>query len=248
MKTEPNYTLIFADDEIVVLNKKSGLLVAADRYDNEAPRLDLLAEKELGRLFAVHRIDRDTSGIVIYARTAEAHKNISLQFAEHSVRKTYHCLVNGHPLWNELTVDLPLLPDGDLRHRTVVNKRIGKPSVTEFRLAGNCGPYAWIHAFPKTGRTHQIRAHLQTTGFPIVCDPLYSGNQKPVRLSDFKRKWNGDTEQERPLLNRLALHAYRIAFRHPKTGEEISFEAPYPRDLEAVRNQLAKIFKVDPLS
>ena len=80
MKTTPSYTVIYSDDEIVVLNKKSGLLVAADRYDAEAPRLDLLAEKEFGSLFAVHRIDKDTSGIVIYAKTPEAHRNISMQF------------------------------------------------------------------------------------------------------------------------------------------------------------------------
>ena len=129
----------------------------------------------------------------------------------------------------------------------MVNKRTGKPSITEFKVAGNCGPYSWIIAHPETGRTHQIRAHLQTTGFPIVCDPLYSGNQHPVLLSDFKRKWNGDTLDERPLLSRLALHAYKIELTHPKSGERMTFTAPYPKDMEAVRNQLAKIFKVNPL-
>ncbi len=247
MKATPNYTVIYNDDDIVVLNKKSGLLVAQDRYDVEAPRLDLEAEKEFGTLFAVHRIDKDTSGLVIYAKNAEAHKNLSMQFQEHTVRKTYHCLVNGHPLWKEEIVKLPLLPDGDARHRTVVNKRNGKYSETSFEVVGNCGPYTWIVAHPKTGRTHQIRAHLQTTGFPIVCDPLYSGNQKPVRLSDFKKKWNGDTEEERPLLSRLALHAYSIEIKHPGTGELVTFKAPYPRDLEACRKQLAKLFDVDPL-
>lgn len=246
MKPVADYTVIYNDDDIVVLNKKSGLLVAADRYDVDAPRLDLCAEKEFGRLFAVHRIDKDTSGIVVYAKNEEAHKNISAQFADRLVKKTYHCLVNGHPSWTELKVTLPLLPDGDARHRTVVNKRTGKHSETDFEVVGTCGPYAWIIAHPKTGRTHQIRAHLQTTGYPIVCDPLYSGNQKPVRLSDFKRRWNGDTEEERPLLNRLALHAYQIEFTHPKTNERLLFTAPYPRDMEAVRKQLAKLFKVDP--
>lgn len=243
-----DYSVIYNDDDIVVLNKRSGLLIAQDRYDADAPRLDLIAEKEFGRLYAVHRIDKDTSGLVIYAKNAEAHKSLSQQFENRQVHKTYHCLVNGHPSWKELTVDLPLMPDGDARHRTVVNKRSGKPSVTDFEVVGNCGPYAWIIAHPKTGRTHQIRAHLQTTGFPIVCDPLYSGNQKPVRLSDFKRKYNGDTLEERPLLNRLGLHAYSIEITHPKTNEKMSFTAPYPRDMEAVRKQLSKLFDVDPFS
>lgn len=248
MKAVENYTTVYADEDIVVLNKRSGLLVAADRYDKEALRLDSEAEKEFGTLFAVHRIDKDTSGLVIYARNAESHKALSLAFEKREVQKTYHCLVRGRPLWNDLHVTLPLQPDGDERHRTVVNKRYGKPSVTDFKVLANCGEFTWIEAKPHTGRTHQIRVHLHANGFDIACDPLYSGNQKPVRLSDIKRRWNGDTLEERPLLSRLALHAYRLELAHPKTGEKMEFTAPYPRDMEAVRNQLSKIFKEDPLS
>ena len=241
-----DYSVIYSDDDIVVLNKRSGVLIAADRYDPDIPRLDLLAEKEFGRLFAVHRIDKDTSGIIVYARTAEAQKTLSIQFEHREVKKVYHALVYGHPMWEDLHVDAALQPDGDARHRTVVSKRYGKPSVTDFRLIGNCGPYSWIEAKPITGRTHQIRVHLAANGFSIVCDPLYGGKQKPVRLSEIKKKWNGDEEEERPLLNRLALHAYSIEFKHPTTGESVSFTAPYPKDMEATRKQLAKIFDVDP--
>ena len=248
MAKQNGYTTIYSDDSIVVLNKMSGILIAADRYDENAPRLDLLAQEEFGRLYAVHRIDKDTSGIIIYARTADAHKNLSEQFEKRLVNKTYHALVYGHPLWQELTVDLALQPDGDARHRTVVSKKNGKPSVTDFTNLGSCGPYSWIIAKPKTGRTHQIRAHLAANGFSIVCDPLYGGNQKPVRLSEIKRKWNGDEDKERPLLSRLALHAYKIEFTHPATGEKVCFTAPYPKDMEATRKQLAKIFNVDPLA
>lgn len=242
-----DYTVIYSDDDFVVLNKRSGILIAADRYNEDAPRLDLLAEKEFGKLYAVHRIDKDTSGLIIYARNAEAQRALSMQFEKREVHKTYHALVYGHPLWETLEVKLPLLPDGDARHRTVVNKKIGKPSFTSFRLIGTCGPYSWIEACPKTGRTHQIRVHLAENGLSIVCDPLYSGNQKPVRLSEIKKKWNGDEYEERPLLSRLALHAYKIEFTHPKTGEAVSFTAPYPKDMKATRKQLAKIFGVDPL-
>ena len=248
MKKIPDYTTIYSDDDIVILNKKSGLLIAADRYDLDAPRLDLLAEKEFGKLYAVHRIDKDTSGIIIYARNPEAHKNISEQFQERKVQKVYHCLVHGRPMWNTLRVELPLLPDGDARHKTVVNKRYGKPSTTDFKVIAECGPYTWIEARPKTGRTHQIRVHLAENGFSIVCDPLYSGNQKPIRLSEIKRSWRGDELEEQPLLSRLALHAYKITFAHPKTGEQITFSAPYPKDMEATRKQMAKIFGSDPLS
>ena len=238
MQKNTDYKTIYADNDIVVLNKRSGILIAADRYNPDAPRLDLLAQEEFGKLYAVHRIDKDTSGIIVYARNQEAQRSLSVQFEKRQVKKVYHALVYGHPLWESLTVDLPLLPDGDPRHRTVVSKRFGKKSVTDFRLIGSCGQFSW---------THQIRVHLAEKGFSIVCDPLYGGNQKPVRLSEIKRKWNGDTEEERPLLSRLALHAYKITFTHPTSGEEVTFVAVYPRDMEAVRKQMAKIFDVDPL-
>ncbi len=247
MKNTPDYSVIYSDEDIVVLNKRSGLLIASDRYDLDAPRLDILAEKEFGKLFAVHRIDKDTSGLVIYARTEEAHRALSMSFEKREVKKTYHCLVHGRPLWQTEHVTLSLLPDGDAKHRTVVNKKAGKPSITDFENIGSCGPYSWLKAFPHTGRTHQIRAHLQALGFSIVCDPLYSGNQHPVLLSDVKRKYNGDTLEEKPLLSRLALHAYSLTVKHPRTGETLTFTAPYPRDMEAVRKQFAKLFKVDPL-
>ena len=243
-----DYSVIYSDDDFIVLNKRSGILIAADRYNPDAPRLDLMAEKEFGKLYAVHRIDKDTSRLIIYAKNLEAQKGISMQFEQRKVQKTYHALVYGHPLWEDLHVDLALEPDGDARHRTVVNKKFGKPSVTDFHLIGVCGPYSWIEAKPKTGRTHQIRVHLAANNLSIVCDPLYSGNQKPVRLSEVKRKWNGDEDEERPLLSRLALHAYKIQFEHPATHEQVTFTAPYARDMEAVRKQFAKLFDVDPVT
>lgn len=242
------YTIIYADDDIAVLSKKSGILIAADRFNPDAPRLDLFAREELGDLFAAHRIDKDTSGLIVYARNQEARRALSIQFEKREVRKVYHALVYGHPLWQELTVDLPLQPDGDSRHRTVVNKKFGKPSQTFFRNIGGCGPFSWIEARPVTGRTHQIRVHLAESGFSIVCDPLYGGNQKPVRLSEIKRKWRGDEVEERPLLSRLALHAYSMEITHPVTNNRMTFCAEYPKDLDATRRQLAKIFGVDPLA
>ncbi|MDY3722202.1 MAG: RluA family pseudouridine synthase [Treponema sp.] len=246
MAKNNDYSVIYSDDDIIVLNKRSGILIAADRYNPDAPRLDLLAEKEFGRIYAVHRIDKDTSGLIIYARNPDAQKNLSMQFENRKVHKTYHALVYGHPLWNDLHVDLPLKPDGDARHRTIVDKRFGKPSTTDFHLIGNCGGFSWIEAKPLTGRTHQIRVHLAANGLSIVCDPLYSGNQKPIRLSEIKRNWNGDSDEERPLLNRLALHAYKIEFTHPKTGETVNFTADYPKDMDATAKQLAKIYGVNP--
>ncbi|MGP1587046.1 MAG: RluA family pseudouridine synthase [Treponemataceae bacterium] len=242
------YSVIYSDCDIVVFNKKSGLLVAADRYDKNIPRLDILAEKEFGKLFAVHRIDKDTSGLIIFARNAQAHRGLSMQFENRKVEKIYHAIVYGHPVWKEKTVDLPLLVNADERHRTLVNKRFGAEAVTEFKNLGSCGPFSWIEARIITGRTHQIRAHLSQLKLNIVCDPLYGGNQKPIRLSEVKRNWKGNVLEEKPLLNRLALHAYKISLKHPLTQEKLSFTAPYSKDMESVRNQFFKIFGVDPVN
>lgn len=251
MKQNEPFSVVYKDEQIVVLNKSSGLLVAADRWDPDAPRLDVLATKVLcsgdERLYAVHRIDKDTSGLVIYARTDEAHRKLSMAFEGREVHKTYHCLVHGRPDWDETVVDAPLRADGDARHRTVRDRQRGKPSTTNFTLLGPCGPYSWIEAKPVTGRTHQIRVHLQLSGLTIVCDPLY-GNGEPLLLSKIKRSWHGDAFEERPLLDRLALHAWKLSLAHPATGEQVEFTAPYPKDLDTTRKQLTKIFKTDPLA
>jgi RluA family pseudouridine synthase len=241
MKRDAPFSVIYADDSILVCNKKSGLLVAADRYDAGAPRLDLLATAEFGRLYAVHRIDKDTSGLVIYARTPEAHRNLSMQFEERRVKKLYHALINGRLGSQTVTVDEPLLPDGDNHHRTVINRAQGKPSRTVFTQLEICGPYSWIEARPETGRTHQIRTHLLALGVSVVCDPLYGANTKPVHLSDLKRSWRGNPWEERPLLNRLALHALQLELEHPATGEWVTFTAPYHRDFAAALKQLLKL-------
>ena len=247
VKKNNPYKVLYCDDSLVAVSKRSGLLVAQDRYDLAAPRLDLELEKEFGNLFALHRIDKDTSGVVVYARTPEAHRTVSLQFQNRQVEKIYHALINGRPAWKTHREEARLLPDGDAQHRTIVHKRKGKPSVTEFTVLAICPPYTWVEARLITGRTHQIRAHLWENGLSIVCDPLYGGNQKPVRLSEIKRSWRGDPFEERPLLERLALHAYQLTLTHPVSGERITFTAPYPRDLDAVRKQLSKIHGQPPL-
>ncbi len=247
MRKRENFTVIFEDENIVVFNKASGILTAADRYDNYAPRLDVLAEEKHGKLLAVHRIDKDTSGLIVYAKTTEAHRELSMAFEKREIKKVYHALVYGRPMWEEKLCDAHLMIDGDARHRSVVNKRQGKSSKTELKVLGSCNAFSWIEARPITGRTHQIRAHLLHEGFQIVCDPLYGGNQKAIRLSDIKRSWKGDVFEERPLLDRLALHAYKLEFKHPITGIMMQCTAPYSKDMDSLRKQLSKLYGVDPL-
>jgi RluA family pseudouridine synthase len=206
------------------------------------PLVEIL-EKGYGRLFVVHRLDRDTSGVLVFARNAEAHAALSLAFQEREVEKVYHALVAGRPSWKETDCELSLRADGDRIHRTVIDARRGKHTRTRFAVLAELGPYSLVEARPETGRTHQIRVHLASLGHPILCDPLY-GSPKPILLSAFKRGRRGDPFDEQPLLSRLGLHAYSLCLPQGSLpeGSCLSFEAPYPKDFAALANQLKKIF------
>ena len=203
MKT-PSYTVLYQDKYIVALNKASGISVSQDRWNPDIPRLDNLASEQFGKLYTVHRIDKDTSGVIIYARDAETHAKLCEAFENREIHKTYHAFVYGRPQWNEFTEESKLRPDGDNLHRTVIDNKHGKPSTTKFTvisssLKGSKSSsynYSWICAEPITGRTHQIRVHLAQAGHPIVCDNLY-GTSTPFFLSKIKKNWKGDTFQER---------------------------------------------------
>jgi 23S rRNA pseudouridine1911/1915/1917 synthase len=252
------YTIIYEDTNIIAVNKTSGISVGGERWEENAPRLDKLlsarceAEASAAKLFTVHRIDKDTSGLVVFAKNAETHKKLSAAFESGAVGKNYTAVVHGRPLWPGGTADcsLPLAPDGDKQHRTIIDKYRGKPSFTGFRLLLSAGNYSVVEARPQTGRTHQIRVHLAALGHPVTCDPLYgrhrrSGTEEGVYLSSFKRNWRGDALDERPLLARLGLHAARLALPADKDspaaqGSGLVLEAPLPRDMAALIRQMEK--------
>jgi tRNA pseudouridine32 synthase / 23S rRNA pseudouridine746 synthase len=214
----------YIDETILAINKPSGLPTLPDGYDPSAPHVRSLLEPHFGRLWIVHRLDRDTSGVLLLARTAEAHRALNGQFDQRQVSKIYHALVTGSPEWDSKTVDLPLRADVGHKHRTAVDPRRGKPAVTRLRVLERFAGCTLIEAAPQTGRTHQIRAHLAAVGCPLLADELY-GSQV------------GATPARMP---RLALHARRLTIEHPLQHSMMYIEAPYPEDFEHALAELRK--------
>ena len=245
MKRQVLFTVIYEDENIAALNKSSGIAVSPDRWDLSLERLDLIAAKSLKvqKLYTVHRIDRDTSGLVVFAKNSETHKTLSLAFEERQIKKRYIAAVHGRPPWEKISCDLALVPNGNKLHHTIIDKYRGKKSLTHFRVLGNAGNYSIMEAIPETGRTHQIRVHLASLGHPVVCDELY-GNLKPVLLSAIKRGWRGDPLNERPLISRLGLHAAELFIPgYPAAGEAddgLNLKAPLSRDMAALVKQMEK--------
>lgn len=210
--------VLWSDDHILACNKPSGLLSLPDGYDPSLPHLKSVLEPHFGKLWIVHRLDRETSGIIVLGRSKGAHRSVNTQFQEGKVEKIYHALVFGSPTWEEKRVELPLLPDGDRRHRSIVDHTQGKPSTTDFRVLQRHKAISLLEAHPKTGRTHQIRAHLSAIGLPILGDKLYLSTDHP-------------SLERSP---RLGLHALSLTLNHPISGETLSFEAPFPQDLAEI--------------
>ncbi|WP_010258012.1 RluA family pseudouridine synthase [Treponema primitia] len=244
MKQKQPYTIIHEDDHIIAVNKAAGIAVSGDRWDESRERLDkLLGSFYNGPIFIVHRLDRDTSGIIVFARDEDTHRYLSKAFESREVEKIYCAIVHGRPLWAETDCDLALAPDGDKLHRTVVDKHHGKRSFTHFRLLLAAGAYSVVEARPASGRTHQIRVHLASLGHPVVCDPLYGSRNspKPVYLSGFKKGWRGDPLAEKPLLDRLGLHAAALSLPYPPgLDNKLTLQAPLPRDMTALIKQMEK--------
>jgi RluA family pseudouridine synthase len=239
MQTDPQSLLIYSDEVLLVVNKPAGLPVLPDGYDRDAAHIKSVLEPAFGPLWTVHRLDKDTSGVLALARSGEAHRRLNDQFAAHQVVKRYHALVHGAPHWEQRSVRLPLRPDGDRHHRTVVDHRQGKPSITHFQVLERLHGYALLEARPETGRPHQIRAHLAALDLPVIGDKLY-GNGQPLLLSSLMPDYRPGSQPEHPLLERLGLHAFQLELDHPSSGEVHCFEAPYPKDFASALRSLRK--------
>lgn len=205
------------DESIIVLNKPAGLPVLPDGWEPDAPYLVKTLEAEYAApaggkgIWIVHRLDKSTSGVMVFARTAEAHRKLNRQFEQHDAEKVYRAVIEGSPKWNEKTARHPLRVNVGHKHRTAVDPRAGKPAETIFKVLKRYAAYTLLEVRLMTGRTHQIRAHAYALGHPLLGDVLYGA-------------------QETDLIARPALHAYSLSITHPLTGHRETFTAPYPED------------------
>ncbi len=235
------YKIVHEDDNLLVVDKAAGIPVIPERVNTAAVALSRQLQNRYGRngeqaIWVVHRIDRDTSGLLLFARNAGAHRAYSALFQEKNIHKRYLAICRGNAAEAAGVIDAPIriTPKG----RAVIDLQRGKPSVTRYFLERQYRQFAVIRAEPETGRQHQIRIHLKSIGLPLAVDPLY-GTAGPVDLSMIKRGYRyKKDEAPRPLISRLSLHCAGLSFTDPLSGEQKSFNAEIPGDMRALIKSL----------
>lgn len=269
----PLPTVIYEDDTLVAFDKPSGLLVAPDRWDKKRANLMAIVHDHprYGRTVAnVHRLDADTSGVLLCTKTKSVLDAVTGQFQAKTVQKVYHAMAVVLPADRAMKVIAPIRnPEGTLPDTFTVELALGederqpgrmrifkgrggKPSVTEFKTlerfgAGRSAPgrqvqangFAFLECRPITGRTHQLRIHLAAAGAPILNDPFYGTPDVQLLLSNFKRGYKG-REEEKPMIDRLALHATELTVIHPVTLAPVTIKAPIPHEFEVALKYLRK--------
>ena len=220
--------IIYEDEDVVVVNKARGMVVhpAAGNYSGTLVNALLYHCKNLSgingviRPGIVHRLDKDTSGIMICAKNDAAHVSLSEQIQSKSAQRTYLAVVRGNLKTDSGIIETQIARDKDDRKKMAVVKEGGRNAVTEYEVVERFGKYTIVKCKLKTGRTHQIRVHMEYLGYPLVGDPKYSPMKTPFSI------------------NGQALHSLTLAFDHPRTGERMEFEAKLPEDLHKVVTRL----------
>ncbi len=234
--------VLFEDGSLLALAKPAGLWVSPDPLNGFRPNLMGLAhaaiergtpwakERGLTYLANAHRLDEQTSGVILLAKTKTALVSLANQFNSEKPTSTYTALVRGGPLDDVFSVDLKLAPHPTRPGVLRPDPELGKKAFTEFHVQERFAGFALIECRPFTERPHQIRVHLQARGLPVVGDKLYGG--KPLFLSRLKKNYRlKPDKEERPLLSRPAIHAERLNLAHPVTGAPIEIHCPWPKDL-----------------
>ncbi len=235
--------IVFEDRDILVLNKPPGLVVHPGAGHRAGTLLNALLHhcpelKEIGEVSRpglVHRLDKDTSGLLVVAKTALAHQALVGQFAARETSKKYLALVWGRLPELEGIIDKEIGRHPTQRHKMTAHPRRGKAAVTRWRVQREFpGPLTLVELSPETGRTHQLRVHLASEGHPVLGDATYGGGVS--RLAGAPK-----LQGLRPLVHRQLLHAWKLTVTHPRTGERMSWEAPPPEDFQAVVDKLESL-------
>lgn len=237
--------ILYEDDQLIVVNKPAGLVVHPGSGNSNGTLLNglkyhfkTLSRNDSMRPGIVHRLDKETSGVILIAKTDKAHDHLSSQFSDRTVKKEYLALAWGN-------VDAEGIIRGEIS-RHPGNRQIfkvvasgGREACTTYELVENLTPLSLVQLFPKTGRTHQLRVHLKSIGHPIFGDSAYGGGLKLAK--SFHVKYTQILNRLAKVINRVALHAQLLEIIHPETREKIQFEAPLPGDmqkgLEILRNE-----------
>jgi 23S rRNA pseudouridine1911/1915/1917 synthase len=250
-------TVLHEDDALVVVSKPAGMVVHPGRGSSRGTlaaalqhHFDKLSDVAgRHRPGIVHRLDRDTTGVILIAKDNQVHQKIAAQFERREVKKQYHAIVRGNPQLDSDYIRTWMTTHPKVRERMMVCPRGGdaREAVTFYRTAERFGRYSLMELHPQTGRTHQLRVHMLHLGHPIIADKLYTGIGE-LREADLRATSTGSvaqsTDHSSPaLIARQALHAFRLTIRHPVTGENMQFEAPWPEDfrrtVDALRDTAA---------
>jgi len=236
--TNRKLSIIFENDAFVAVNKPAGMLTIPDREQSEKSLKEFLLDK-YGSIFTVHRLDRDTSGIVLFAKNEQVHKYFSRLFEERKIEKYYLGIVLGNPSEKSGLIDAPIA-EHPVNKGMMTIHRNGKESSTEYQVLESHNNFSLLSFQLHTGRTHQIRVHAKSIGHPLACDILY-GDGKRVLLSSIKKKFklSKHDEEERPMINRLALHSYKLVFKD-EDGKIHELIAEMPKEFRALMQQLKK--------
>jgi RluA family pseudouridine synthase len=224
--------ILYEDEHYFLINKPPFVSTLEDRH--EPVNILLLAREYVPTAQVCHRLDKDTSGVLVIAKNPEAYRHMSIQFEKRQIIKIYHAVVNGIHRFEEILVDEPILKldDGVVK----ISRREGKSAQTYFTSLKPYRSHTLVECRPVTGRMHQIRIHLSTLGAPIAGDEQYGG--KPFFLSEIKRGFNLKKDsEEQPLMKRMALHAQGLRFNDMNEVPRF-VEAPYPKDMNALIKQL----------
>jgi RluA family pseudouridine synthase len=206
---------IYIDDDLIVIDKPAGLCTIPDGYHSEVSNLRDILEMTFDKLWVVHRLDKETSGAIIFARSEKVHKLLNRQFELHSIQKKYITLIYGNLYPDFISLKLPLLKNADRYHRTLVDRNTGKDTRTDFIQIEKFSRISKVEAHPYTGYTHQIRSHLAYLNHPIIGDKLYTRKNLFIL----------------PIIPpRMFLHCQELVFNHPMKGNLISSKCPLPED------------------